>query len=203
MKKVNLKNTRLNFFLKLLGIVIACFFILYLCEAFPRFITFSFPPPTDDYPVVVWMYPTYSVIRPGNTRFFTWNQFAILSYESIPEAEARQNIFDYFDQELMKEGWVQGQSEYDPEMYRNCYDGKIFSEALFLSQNADFSRDGYVVYRKRNQPSFVSSKENDEICLAVWRHWEHVPGVFNVKIFTIKPSPHTKFIFRTNFQSVK
>ena len=199
MKKVNLKNTRLNFFLRLLGIVIACFFILYLCEAFPRFITFSFPPPTDDYPVVVWMYPTYSVIRPGNTRFFTWNQFAILSYESIPEAEARQKIFDYFDQELLKEGWVQG--EYDPEIFTECYNGNIFPEALFLRQGSDFSQDGYVVYRKRNQRSFVSSKGNDEICLAVWRHWENVSGVFNVKMFTIKPSLRTKFIFRTKFQS--
>ena len=94
------------------------------------------------------------------------------------------------------QGWVR--SEYDPE-WGNCYDERIFLEANFLHPSQDLSQDGYTTYKREKVFSFITSKEKDEICLAVWRYSEIVSGTFNVTIFTIKPSPLTWVIFRNEF----
>jgi hypothetical protein len=84
---------------------------------------------------------------------------------------------------------------YDSNSYTNCDDEKIFPEAFFLDPNEDLSRDGYLSYKRKDSFFGIKSKEGDEICLAVWRHWENVPGIYNIVIFTIKPSPLTWLLF--------
>lgn len=178
--------------------MLLCFVGLYLYELFPRFITLSVSLPRDDYPSQVWTFPTYSVIRPGQTRYFSWREFAVLSYEGVPEKEARQSILDQFDKQLLMQGWAR--SDYDPNSYANCYDKKIFPEAAFLRPSQDFSQDGFVMYKRKVSFPFVSSKVSDEICLAVWKHWDNVPSTFNVVISTIKPSLFTWIVFRNDLQ---
>ncbi len=190
-------NRAIRVFLKTLCVFLLCLTGLYLYEVFPRFIKPSISLPPSDYSVQIWTFPTYSVVRPGRTRFFTWREFAIHSNESIPEKESRQLILNHFDKQLQAQGWVR--NEYDPNSYTNCYDEKIFPEAAFLHSGQDFSQDGFVTYKKEKVFSLVTSKENDELCLAVWRHWENVTGVFNIVLFTIKPSPFTWILFRNEY----
>ena len=202
MKTVLQSNRRALFvLLRLLGFMLLCLVGLYLYEIFPRFITLSVSLPRDDYPSQIWTFPTYSVIQPGQTRYFSWREFAILSYEGVPEKEARQSILEHFDQQLLMQGWTK--SEYDPNSYANCYNEKIFPEAAFLLPSQDFSQDGFVMYKKKVGFSFISSKVSDEICLAVWKHWENVPSTFNVVISTIKPSPYTWIVFRNELQALQ
>ncbi len=180
--------------LKVFGVLSLCFIGLYLYETVPRFIAPSVSLPPDDYLVQTWTFPTYSVTKPGRTRYFSRKEFAILSYESISEQEAKQLILNHFDTQLQAQGWVR--SEYDPKSHGNCYDEKKFPEAAFLHPIQDFSQDGYITYKREKEFSLITSKVKDEICLAVWRHWENVPGIFNIVIFTIKPSPFTWVLFR-------
>jgi hypothetical protein len=170
---------------------------LYFYEVVPRFITPSISLPPDDYASQSWTFPAYSVIRPGRVRYFSWKEFAVLSYENIPEQESKQLIFNHFDSQLQMQGWIR--SKYDPKSYGNCYDEKIFPEAAFLRPVQDVSQDGYVTYKREKEFSVITSKEKDEVCLAVWRHWENVSGIFNVVIFTIKPSLFTWVLFRNEF----
>lgn len=184
---------------KLLGVGFLCFAGLFLYEVFPQFITLSIPQPSDDdYPLQSWAFPTYSIISPARTRYFVWREFTILSHEGLPEKEYRQSISKYYDQQLLKLGWTK--SNYDPNSYTNCGTGEIFPEAFFLPPSQDFSQDGYAVYKRKIGFALITSKENDEVCLAVWRHWDNVPGIFNVVISTIKPSPLTWVLFRNEFQ---
>ncbi|NOH03690.1 MAG: hypothetical protein HND47_17870 [Chloroflexi bacterium] len=202
MKTVLQSNRRALFVsLRLLGFILFCVVVLYVYELFPRFITLSVSLPRDDYRSQVWTYPTYSVIRPGRTRYFSWREFAVLSYESVPEKESRQSILDHFDKQLLMQGWIR--SEYDPNSYANCYDEKIFAEAAFLRPSQDFSQDGFVMYKRKAGFSLISSKVSDEICLAVWKHWDNVPSTFNVVISTIKPSPFTWIVFRDELQALQ
>jgi hypothetical protein len=199
LKIIKPSNKRVVYILfKLLGAGVLCFVGLYFYEVFPRFITLSIHLPSDDYPSQLWSFPTYSVIQPGQTRYFSWQEFAILSYKGLPEEKSRQLIINYFDQELLKQGWFR--SKYDSNSYANCYDEKIFPEAFFLHPSQDFSQDGFAMYKRKKLLSFISSKVSDEICLAIWKHWDNVPGIFNIVIFTIKPSPFTWILDRNEFQ---
>lgn len=176
-----------------LAIVLLCLVGLYLFESFPRYITLSIPLPKDDYPSQAWVFPTYSVIRPEQTRYFAWREYAILTFEGVSEEESRQSIFEHFDKQLFIQGWVR--SEYDTNFQTNCYDEKFFPEAAFLPLSQDFSQDGFVTYKKKTNPQFMKSKVGDEICLAVWKHWANVPSTFRIVISTIKPSFFTQMIF--------
>jgi hypothetical protein len=191
------KNKATHFLLKAFGVLFLCLVGLYLYEVLPRFITPTIVLPSDDYSSQNWLFPAYSVITPGRTRYFTWREHTVLSYEGVSEQESKQLIFNHFDTQLQMQGWER--SEYDPKSYGNCYDEKIFPEAAFLSPVEDSSQDGYITYRREKVFSFITSKEKDEICLAVWRHWENVSGIFNIVIFTVKPSPFTRVLFRNEF----
>jgi hypothetical protein len=191
------KNQVIRSLLKVFGVLLLCLVGLYLYEVLPRFITPAVALPSDDYRSQSWLLPAYSVIAPGRTRYFTWREYTTLSYEGIPEQESKQLILNHFDKQLQMQGWIR--SEYDPKSYGNCYDGKMFPEAAFLRPIQDFSQDGYVTYKREKVFSFITSKAKDEVCLAIWRHWENVQGVFNVVIFTVKPSPFTWVLFRNEF----
>jgi len=191
------KNRVIRSLRRVIGVLLLCLIGLYLYEALPRFITPTVSLPSDDYQSQNWLYPTYSVITQRRTRYFTWKEYATLSYESISEQESKQLILNHFDTQLQMQGWVR--SEYDPKSYGNCYDEKIFPEAAFLRPSQDIPQDGYVTYKRKKVFSFITSKAKDEVCLAIWRHWENVPGIFNIVIFTIKPSPFTWVLFRNEF----
>jgi hypothetical protein len=191
------KNRVIRSLLKVFGVLLLCLVGLYLYEVLPRFIAPVISLPSDDYHSQNWLFPTYSVITQRRTRYFTWKEYATLSYESIPEQESKQLILNHFDTQLQMQGWVR--SEYDPKSYGNCYDEKIFPEATFLRPSQDLSQDGYITYKREKIFSFITSKAKDEVCLAVWRHWENVPGIFNIVIFTIKPSPFTWALFRNEY----
>ena len=194
MKIVTQSNHRIKVILFwCLVIALLCFAGLYIFNSLPRYITLSIPLPKDDYSSQAWVFPTYSVIRSRQTRYFAWREFAILTFESASEEESRQYIFEHFDKELFIQGWIR--SDYDSNRYTNCYDGKFFPEAAFLPPSQDFSQDGFVVYKKKTNPPLIKSKVSDEICLAIWKHWDNVPDTFNVVISTIKPSFFTRVIF--------
>ena len=188
------KNRVIRSLLKVFGVLLICLVGLCLYEVLPRFITPTIALPSDNYRSQNWLFPAYSVIAPERTRYFTWREYTILSYEGVPEQESKQLILNHFDKQLQMQGWIR--SEYDPKSYGNCYDEKIFPEAAFLLPIQDFSQDGYVTYKREKVFSFITSKEKDEVCLAIWRHWENVPSSFNIVIFTIKPSPFTWVLFR-------
>jgi hypothetical protein len=179
---------------KVIGILLLSLAGMYLYEVLPRFITPAITLPSDDYHSQIWAFPTYSVITPGHSRYFTWREYTILSHEVTPEKTSRQLILNHFDKQLQMQGWTR--NEYDPKSFGNCYDERIFPEAAFLHPAQDLSQDGYITYKRENGFSFITSKERDEICVAIWRHWENVQGVFNVIIQTVKPSPLTWFLFR-------
>jgi len=191
------KNQVIRSLLKVFGLLLLCLVCLYLYEVLPRFITPTIALPSDDYRSQSWTFPAHSVITPGRTRYFTWRANTILSYEGIPEQASKQLILNHFDKQLQMQGWIK--SEYDPKSYGNCFDENIFPEAAFLRPIQDISQDGYVTYKRQKVFSFITSKTKDEVCLAIWRHWENVQGVFNVVIFTIKPSPFTWLLFRNEF----
>ena len=191
------KNRLIRSLLKVFGVLLLCLIGLYLYEVLPRFIAPTISLPSDNYQSQNWLYPTYSVIAQRRARYFTWKEYATLSYENIPEQESKQLILNHFDTQLQMQGWIR--SEYDPKSYGNCYYEKIFPEAAFLHPSQDISQDGYVTYKRKKVFSFITSKAKDEVCLAIWRHWENVPGIFNVVIFTVKPSPFTWVLFRNEF----
>ena len=186
-------------FVKLLGIGLLFLTSFYIYEVFPRFITFSIPqPPNDDYPLAPWIFPIRSVSSPGSVRYFIWREFTTVQHDGISEEEERRSIGLYYDKQLQELGWTK--SSYDSKSYTNCDTGEFFPEAFFLPSRQDFLLDGYVVYKRKPFPSFLTSRENNEVCLAVWRHWEHVPGIFHVVISTIKPSPLTWCSARNEFR---
>ena len=187
--KIYLKNLFQSKLSKIFAILVLLSSSLYLLEIFPRFIVPSMSLPSDDYPSQIWIIPSYTVINLGQTRYFSWRTSAILSFENIPENKSRQLIYDDFDQQLSEQGWIK--SNYDPESYTNCYDGRFFPQASFLDPRQDFLDDGYIVYKRKSNVSFLNSKASDEICLALWRHWENAEGIYDIELFTIKPSPLT------------
>ncbi|MCL4528255.1 MAG: hypothetical protein M1282_02445 [Chloroflexi bacterium] len=172
-----------------LGIVFLCLAGLYLYEVFPHFIQPSISPPYDDYGSPIWLFPTYSVTSQGTFRYFTWKEITTLSYEKIPEEKSRQQIISYISKQLLKQGWAR--SDFDPKLYNDCEDDNIFPEALIPYTIQDYSPYDLLTYRRQNFASLLNGKETDEICLFIWRHWQHVSGIFNVVLFSIKPSPRT------------
>src|ERR1043165_7907335 len=94
------RNRAVCLLLKVFGILLLCLAGLYLYEVWPRFITPTIALPSNDYLSQSWLFPAYSVIAPERTRYSTWREYTVLSYESISEQESKQLLLNHFDKQL-------------------------------------------------------------------------------------------------------
>lgn len=159
--------------LLLMILPILCLITCLLVEYTPRFIVIPIQPPSEKDGTKDWWTLTYSIdVSPDIGRSYIWRREGWV----FEEGESWNTLKEYFDQQLFNYGWQQ--SGYVSECYA------YLPEAGFLEHGAN----GFIGYRRQNYEPTDESRDEDLICLAIWKKGNSESSYYNIVLASITPS---------------